>query len=54
MLHRRFLAHVPKDENELIVPAREGAVRVLRAARDAGVKREGADLVVCGGGVWAS
>ena len=31
--------HVPKDEDELIVPAREGALRVLRAARDAGVKR---------------
>ncbi len=30
---------VPKDENELIVPAREGALRVLKAARDAGVKR---------------
>lgn len=30
---------VPKDESELIVPAREGALRVLRAARDAGVKR---------------
>lgn len=30
---------VPKDENELIVPAREGTVRVLRAARNAGVKR---------------
>ncbi|HXC94476.1 MAG TPA: aldehyde reductase [Edaphobacter sp.] len=30
---------VPKDENELIVPAREGALRVLRAARDARVKR---------------
>ena len=30
---------VPKDENELIRPAREGALRVLRAARDAGVKR---------------
>lgn len=29
----------PKDENELIVPAREGALRVLRAARDAGVTR---------------
>ncbi|WP_104090003.1 aldehyde reductase [Arthrobacter sp. GMC3] len=27
------------NENELIIPAREGAVRVLRAARDAGVKR---------------
>ena len=34
-----FPAAVPKDENELIVPAREGALRVLRAARDAGVKR---------------
>ena len=31
--------HVPKNEDELIVPAREGALRVLRAARDAGVKR---------------
>ena len=30
---------VPKDENELIVPAREGTLRVLRAARDADVKR---------------
>jgi nucleoside-diphosphate-sugar epimerase len=30
---------VPKDENELIIPARDGALRVLRAARDAGVKR---------------
>lgn len=29
----------PKDESELILPAREGALRVLRAARDAGVKR---------------
>ena len=34
-----FPASVPKEENELIVPAREGALRVLRAARDAGVKR---------------
>jgi nucleoside-diphosphate-sugar epimerase len=34
-----FPANVPKDENELIVPARDGALRVLRAARDAGVKR---------------
>src|SRR5271166_5444376 len=32
-------ATVPKDENELIVPARDGALRVLRVARDAGVKR---------------
>lgn len=29
----------PKNEDELIVPAREGALRALRAARDAGVKR---------------
>lgn len=29
----------PKHEDELIVPAREGALRVLRAARDGGVKR---------------
>lgn len=31
--------NVPKDENELIIPARDGALRVLRAARDARVKR---------------
>jgi nucleoside-diphosphate-sugar epimerase len=29
----------PKDPDELIVPAREGTVRVLKAARDAGVRR---------------
>jgi nucleoside-diphosphate-sugar epimerase len=29
----------PRDENELIGPARDGALRVLRAARDAGAKR---------------
>jgi nucleoside-diphosphate-sugar epimerase len=34
-----FPATVPKHEDELIVPAREGSLRVLRAARDAGVKR---------------
>jgi nucleoside-diphosphate-sugar epimerase len=34
-----FPSQVPKDENELIVPAREGALRVLRASRDAGVER---------------
>ncbi|HET7506012.1 MAG TPA: aldehyde reductase, partial [Kofleriaceae bacterium] len=34
-----FPASVPKHEDELIVPAREGALRVLQAARDAGVKR---------------
>jgi nucleoside-diphosphate-sugar epimerase len=30
---------VPKHEDELIIPARDGALRVLKAARDAGVKR---------------
>jgi nucleoside-diphosphate-sugar epimerase len=34
-----FPAGVPKTEDELILPAREGALRVLRAARDADVKR---------------
>ncbi|MEE2565261.1 NAD-dependent epimerase/dehydratase family protein [Hyphobacterium marinum] len=34
-----FPAVQPKDENELIIPAREGALRVLRAAAKAGVKR---------------
>lgn len=34
-----FPVGVPKDENELIVPAREGALRVLHAAKAAGVKR---------------
>lgn len=29
----------PKDENELIIPAREGTLRVLKASRNAGVKR---------------
>ncbi|SHL42310.1 dihydroflavonol-4-reductase [Bradyrhizobium lablabi] len=30
---------VPKNEDELIIPARDGTLRVLRAARDAGVRR---------------
>jgi nucleoside-diphosphate-sugar epimerase len=34
-----FPPEMPKHEDELIVPAREGALRVLKAARDAGVKR---------------
>lgn len=34
-----FPSQIPKDESELIRPAREGALRVLRAARDAGVQR---------------
>lgn len=29
----------PKDENEMILPARDGALRVLRAAREAGARR---------------
>lgn len=33
------LQTVPKHEDEMVVPAREGALRVLRAARDAGVRR---------------
>ena len=43
----RFVHHVasplprvpPRDENEVIVPARDGALRVLRAAAEAGVER---------------
>jgi len=34
-----FPREVPKDENDLIVPARDGALRVLKAAADAGVER---------------
>ena len=34
-----FPLGVPKDENELIVPARDGALRVLKAAKAAGVRR---------------
>jgi nucleoside-diphosphate-sugar epimerase len=34
-----FPMTVPEHEDDLIIPAREGALRVLRAARDAGVKR---------------
>lgn len=34
-----FPPSLPKHEDELIVPAREGSLRVLRASRDAGVKR---------------
>jgi dihydroflavonol-4-reductase len=43
----RFVLHVaspfppetPKHEDDLIIPARDGALRVLRVARDAGVER---------------
>lgn len=34
-----FPQSVPRNEDEVVVPAREGALRVLRAARDASVKR---------------
>ena len=34
-----FPGNAPRDEDELIVPAKEGALRVLRAALEAGVKR---------------
>lgn len=34
-----FPSGIPKHEDEIIVPAREGALRVLRASRDAGVRR---------------
>lgn len=34
-----FPAAVPRHEDDLVVPARDGALRVLRAARDAGVRR---------------
>jgi nucleoside-diphosphate-sugar epimerase len=34
-----FPMGLPRHEDDLIVPAREGALRVLRASRDAGVKR---------------
>ena len=34
-----FPAGEPKDENEIIIPARDGALRVLRAAQAAKVKR---------------
>jgi nucleoside-diphosphate-sugar epimerase len=34
-----FPATAPKHEDELLVPARDGALRVLRAARHAGVRR---------------
>jgi len=34
-----FPESIPKREEELIIPAREGALRVLRVSRDVGVKR---------------
>jgi dihydroflavonol-4-reductase len=34
-----FPPAIPKHEDELIIPARDGALRVLKAARDASVRR---------------
>jgi nucleoside-diphosphate-sugar epimerase len=34
-----FPPSAPRHEDELIIPARDGALRVLKAARDAGVRR---------------
>ena len=34
-----FPPAAPQSDDELVIPAREGTLRVLRAARDAGVKR---------------
>ena len=34
-----FPSAAPENEDDLIVPARDGSLRVLRAARDAGVRR---------------
>jgi len=34
-----YPAENPRDENELVIPAREGTVRVLRAAQAEGIKR---------------
>ncbi len=34
-----FPSSIPQHEDELIVPARDGALRVLKASREAGVKR---------------
>ncbi|SEF38193.1 Nucleoside-diphosphate-sugar epimerase [Amycolatopsis pretoriensis] len=33
------LTSVPKNDDEMVVPARDGVLRVLRAAREAGVRR---------------
>jgi dihydroflavonol-4-reductase len=34
-----YTSENPKDENELIIPARDGTLRVLRAAQQEGIKR---------------
>jgi nucleoside-diphosphate-sugar epimerase len=47
-----FPSGAPRHEDELIAPAREGTLRVMRASRDAGVKRvvvTSSFAAVCGG-----
>ena len=34
-----FVIEDPKDENDLIIPAKEGTLRALKAAKKAGIKR---------------
>ena len=43
---------VPRDENELIIPARDGTLRVLRASREAGVKRVVITSSTVGARLW--
>jgi|SRR5271166_969899 len=47
-----FPLAVPKHEDELIIPARDGALRVLKAARAARRSAGGADLLVRRGRLW--
>jgi dihydroflavonol-4-reductase len=45
----------PKNDDELVRPARDGTLRVLKNARDAGIKRvvmtSSISAIICGGGV---
>ncbi len=49
-----FPATVPKHENELIVPAREGDAAGAAGVARCGRETRGADVVVCGDWVWTS
>ena len=49
-----FPLGVPKHEDDLIVPAREGALRVLRAARDARRQAGGDDVFIRRHRLWPS
>lgn len=49
-----FPLELPKHEDELIVTARDGTLRVLRAARNAGGQARCSDELVRGGGVWVA